>query len=214
MHGEMDYSLRSTLGVDAETGRWEGVSDVINVFDAARVISAREVAEREGLRLQRRGSRCWACCPLHDEKTASMAFYEDGGWHCFGCGACGSDGASFLAAVRSISQFEAARTLTGLNREECARAPKSGQRLRRLLEGNRIRKQVEMCDVIHDARAIIDDIQDRASNWDACWDNPLFVAALDARSAAEIEYEQLALASPEELLRMAVINENNERSAS
>ena len=89
------------------------MQNFVNLFDQCRHISAVEVAQREGLSLRQRGNRMWMCCPLHNEKTASLCLYEDGGWHCFGCHTGGSDGTSFLAALRKISQSEAARILIG-----------------------------------------------------------------------------------------------------
>ena len=165
-----------------------------DIFDRARSITAREVAEREGLRPQQRGVRWWTCCPFHSdgaENTPSMCFYPDGGWYCHACHAGGQDGASFLAAIRGISQLEAARDLIGLNPDQCTAKPANqGSRLRRLLKDHRIRKQLALCDVMHDAQSVIDAVQERAPSWDACWGDALFIAALEARSAAEIEYEQ------------------------
>jgi len=51
------------------------------------------------------------CCPFHGEKTPSFYVYEDGGYHCFGCGAHGdaisfvmqTQGASFMEAVQSLA---------------------------------------------------------------------------------------------------------------
>ena len=58
-----------------------------------------DVALREGIRLRQKGSRAWACCPLHGEKTPSLCFYPDGRWYCFGCHR-GGDAVDFLAALR------------------------------------------------------------------------------------------------------------------
>ena len=69
-----------------------------------------DVAERAGLALKRRGSRSWACCSLHGEKTPSLCFYEDGGWHCFGCGE-GGDAVALYAALYRLPMGGAARRL-------------------------------------------------------------------------------------------------------
>lgn len=45
-------------------------------------ISMREVVERYGIRIDRKG---FCCCPFHKEKTPSMKIYKDSS-HCFGCG--------------------------------------------------------------------------------------------------------------------------------
>ena len=45
--------------------------------------------------LKRSGSKLWACCPFHSEKTPSFSLYpQDGSFYCFGCGAGGEDAAS------------------------------------------------------------------------------------------------------------------------
>ena len=47
-----------------------------------------QVVRRYGFTPNRAG---YICCPFHREKTPSMKIYpEDGGFHCFGCGAHGS----------------------------------------------------------------------------------------------------------------------------
>lgn len=81
-------------------------------FEAARGISAMDAAAREGIALRRRGSRAWACCPLHGEKTPSLCFYPDGRWYCFGCHR-GGDAVDFVAALRGMTRLEAARLLAG-----------------------------------------------------------------------------------------------------
>ena len=41
--------------------------------------------------LQRKGNKFWACCPFHNEKTASFVVNpEDQYYHCFGCGKSGN----------------------------------------------------------------------------------------------------------------------------
>ena len=57
----------------------------MSVFEQVRQITALEAAERLGLKLKKAGSKHWACCPLHGEKTASLCIYGDGTWYCFGC---------------------------------------------------------------------------------------------------------------------------------
>lgn len=58
------------------------------MFDETRrLVSARDIAELNGLQPNRSG---YICCPLHREKTPSLKLYDDGSWHCFGCGKGGS----------------------------------------------------------------------------------------------------------------------------
>lgn len=69
-------------------------------------ISMRELAERYGIRVDRKG---FCRCPFHKEKTASMKIYRDS-YYCFGCGASGDiftlvqkmDGVDFNAAYKSL----------------------------------------------------------------------------------------------------------------
>src|SRR6201997_1776765 len=74
-----------------------------------RVPLAAVVARR--VRLARSGRQMKGCCPFHNEKTPSFYVYEDGQYHCFGCGAHGdaisfvmqSEGASFMEAVERLA---------------------------------------------------------------------------------------------------------------
>lgn len=52
-----------------------------------RLVPARAAAERYGFTPNRAG---YICCPFHSERTPSLKLYNDGGWHCFGCGRGGS----------------------------------------------------------------------------------------------------------------------------
>lgn len=81
----------------------------VDVFaEARRLVSAREVAELNGLHPNRSG---FICCPLHHEKTPSLKLYQNGTWHCFGCGKGGSSidlmaqlyGLDALGAVRRLN---------------------------------------------------------------------------------------------------------------
>ena len=62
-------------------------------------------------RLVRSGRQWKGCCPFHGEKTPSFYVYEDGHYHCFGCGAHGdaigfvmqSEGAGFMEAVERLA---------------------------------------------------------------------------------------------------------------
>ena len=75
----------------------------------ARTPLAAVVARR--VRLARSGRQMKGCCPFHNEKTPSFYVYEDGQYHCFGCGAHGdaisfvmqSEGAGFMEAVERLA---------------------------------------------------------------------------------------------------------------
>lgn len=83
-----------------------------SVFDVAGQVTARQVAERAGIRMRPRGRRAWACCPLHGEKTASMMFDDAGRWHCFGCNR-GGDAIDLYVALNDLTPLDAARRLAG-----------------------------------------------------------------------------------------------------
>lgn len=51
------------------------------------LVTAQRAAEFYGYHPNRMG---YICCPFHNEKTASLKLFPDGGWKCFGCGAGGS----------------------------------------------------------------------------------------------------------------------------
>jgi DNA primase len=63
------------------------------------------------VRLARSGRQWKGCCPFHNEKTPSFYVYDDGQYHCFGCGAHGdaisfvmqSEGAGFMEAVERLA---------------------------------------------------------------------------------------------------------------
>ena len=82
----------------------------MSVFDAARRIGAREAAQRAGIHLKAKGQRAWACCPIHGEKTASLCFYPQGSWYCFGCHR-GGDAVALYAALYGLAPKAAARQL-------------------------------------------------------------------------------------------------------
>lgn len=75
--------------------------------EARRRVSAREVAELNGLHPNRSE---FICCPFHREKTPSLKFFTDGGWKCFGCGKGGSS-IDFVAALYDLTPLEAVRRL-------------------------------------------------------------------------------------------------------
>lgn len=52
------------------------------------------------IKLDRKGSTYWACCPFHHEKTPSFAVNAaDGYYHCFGCGVSGD-------VIRFVQEYE------------------------------------------------------------------------------------------------------------
>jgi len=45
------------------------------------------------------GRRRMVKCPFHSDRTASLALYPNGGYHCFGCGAHGHNAIDFVIAL-------------------------------------------------------------------------------------------------------------------
>ena len=79
----------------------KGVSDMFEEIKQA--VSMRAAAERYGLNINR---GCFARCPFHSEKTASLKIYEDS-FYCFGCGV-GGDVISFAARLHGLNNAQAA----------------------------------------------------------------------------------------------------------
>jgi DNA primase len=63
-------------------------------------------------RLVRSGRQWKGCCPFHGEKTPSFYVYEDGHYHCFGCGAHG-DAIGFVMQSEGIGFVDAVERLAG-----------------------------------------------------------------------------------------------------
>ena len=63
------------------------------------------------VRLEKKGSKYWACCPFHNEKTPSFTVNEDEGfYHCFGCKESG-DVISFIMKYESCDFLQAIEIL-------------------------------------------------------------------------------------------------------
>ena len=78
----------------------------MNIFQEMRGrVTARQVAERYGLKVQWNGM---ACCPFHKDKHPSMKI--DQNYYCFACGAKG-DAVNYVAVLFGLSQFEAAKKI-------------------------------------------------------------------------------------------------------
>ena len=170
-----------------------------DLFEHARQIPAHQVARQAGISLKERGSKHWACCPFHGEKTPSLAFYPDGGWYCFGCHA-GGDSIALYARLHDTTMAEAAHRMTGRGHTGVQRPrPDKAKALRSFVEAWRDKEYDRLCRIRHGAVAQLT----RYTDMDA-WDDPVFALAVEARGAAETEIEQLLAASPAELTRMAV----------
>jgi hypothetical protein len=89
--------------------------DLPGRFAAAKLIDTADVVRaltrQPGVRS---GARSRFTCPFHaggHERTPSLTVFPDGLFHCFGCGAHGSDAVAFVSAVKSIGMVEALRLL-------------------------------------------------------------------------------------------------------
>lgn len=78
----------------------------MNIFQEVKErVTAKQVAERYGLKVERNGM---ACCPFHNDKPPSMKI--DQNYYCFACGAKG-DAVNYVAVLFGLSQFEAAKKI-------------------------------------------------------------------------------------------------------
>ena len=71
----------------------------MNIFQEMKErVTARQVAERYGLKVRRNGM---ACCPFHNDKKPSMSVSPSKGiFKCFSCGA-GGDALHFLVKIQN-----------------------------------------------------------------------------------------------------------------
>jgi DNA primase len=67
------------------------------------------------VKLERAGPELKACCPFHEERSASFTIFDGGRrFHCFGCGASG-DVLDFVQRAHGVSLRQAAEMITGSN---------------------------------------------------------------------------------------------------
>ncbi len=95
------------------------------------------------VRLQKKGSNHWGCCPFHNEKTPSFAVSENKQmFHCFGCGVSGNV-YTFVMKYENYTFPEAVRMLAeraGVNLPEIEYSQEAKQKANkraRLLEVNK-----------------------------------------------------------------------------
>lgn len=63
------------------------------------------------LKIEQKGSRYWACCPFHSEKTPSFSIDNQGGfYHCFGCKESG-DVIKFVQKMENVEFMDAVKIL-------------------------------------------------------------------------------------------------------
>lgn len=81
----------------------------MNIFESARAADCIRAAENLGLRIRRSGSKAYAACLFHADRSPSMCLYpDDGGFYCFSCHAHG-DAVNLYKQALGLSALEAAR---------------------------------------------------------------------------------------------------------
>lgn len=79
----------------------------MSVFQASGLVTARQVAERYGIRF---GAGGRAFCPFHNDVNRPALSFKDRIFTCFACGAHG-DSIDFVAAYEEVSLLEAAKII-------------------------------------------------------------------------------------------------------
>ena len=163
-------------------------------------MTALEVAQSYGLPLKQRGGRHWACCPLHGEKTASLCFFPDGRWYCFGCHQHG-DAADLYAALYGVPLAEALRLAKGDRPFPGKTRQQRAAELRHKVQGWQAAHWAEACRQKHQAQRKIARLEvlyppEVLAELESFWN------ALAQRAAAEDALNLLASATPAQLLRM------------
>lgn len=171
----------------------------MSLFDACRQITAAQVALQAGMQLKRHGTKWWAQCPRHQDRTPSLMFDDKGRCYCFSCGLSGGS-ADLYAALYNLSPYEAAKTLViEYSLDSSHNAPPTQRpevELARRVDEWRRGWWNWFCKLKHTANEAL-------ANQGLGWDDPLMVEALEAREIAERGLDILQKASPEELLKMA-----------
>lgn len=155
-------------------------------------MTALDVAAAYGLPIHQKGSRHWARCPIHGEKTASLCFFPDGRWYCFGCHQYG-DAADLYAALYGVPLGQALRAVRG----DCHQPQKpTAAELRRRVQVWKGQRWADACGAKHAGRALMGISEALGGNDAAFWQG--------AKMAADAEDALLLLesATPAQLLKM------------
>jgi KaiC/GvpD/RAD55 family RecA-like ATPase len=88
------------------------MTERLSVDELKRQVSLRDVAAGV-VKLEKRGEEYWACCPFHEEKTASFAIKMKDGAEVFFCQGCGKGGSvvDFLMLREHLDQKGAFKRL-------------------------------------------------------------------------------------------------------
>lgn len=164
------------------------------------VQSAVDVAAQAGLVLCQKNGKHWARCPLHREQTASMCFYPDGHFYCFGCHAHG-DAADLFAALHGVSLRKALQAVNGGDWTPIQRKPPSGVELRQKVESWKAECWRKACQRKHLWARFIT-LAEKNNTPETLMLMDQFYESLAEYAKAEDELNILQKASPVELLTM------------
>lgn len=166
----------------------------------ALLLDASAVARNAGIELRSKGSRLWACCPLHGEKTPSMCFFPDGRYHCFGCGADG-DAADLYSALHGVPLAEALKVCKGTARPAQKPKGRTPEELRERLIAWKYEKWSAACRELHEAKASMD-ILEKQNTRQQMEQSATFWEALDRMATANDTLNLLDGATMAQLLKM------------
>ena len=167
-------------------------------------LDAATVARNAGVELRAKGSRLWARCPIHGEKTASLCFFPDGRCHCFGCGFDG-DAADLYAALHRVPLAEALRICKGGPYEQKPMGPTAAD-LRRKLNAWKGEKWTEACKEMHAATAALVELEAKHAPANLA-DMDTFWEVVDRLATAKDTLNLLESADMAQLLKMCVEDE-------
>ena len=178
----------------------------MNVFEAARQVSAVDAAQKLGIPFRRTGQRGLARCVFHQDRTPSLMLYpQNKGYHCFGCGAHG-DAISLYGHMHSATPLEAAKQICrdfqlewedGSRPSGRARSSRADPRVLRMQLMNFRGQRTKMLErMVKDAQTRMN-LREKALEthrvpFDEWWDDPEWAAAKAAEVEASEELAQLA----------------------
>lgn len=180
----------------------------MNVFEAARQVSAVDAAQKLGIPFKRTGQRGLARCVFHQDRTPSLMLYpENKGYHCFGCGAHG-DAISLYGHMHRTAPLEAAKQICRdfqlewedgsrpSGRARSSRPPKPDPRVLRMqILRFRERRMAVLSLARDDARSRMARIEEQLSReaipFEEWWDDPEWARAQSDEIAATEEMNQL-----------------------
>jgi hypothetical protein len=165
-------------------------------------VTARDAAERYGLKLTRNGM---ACCPFHPDRHPSMKVDER--YYCFGCGETG-DAIDLTAHLLGLRPKEAALQLAA-----DFRIPVESDSIRKKLRRKPIPNRPDPREEERRCFRVLNDYCQRLAEWEEDYRpgspeeewHPLFAEALRQREYMEYLIEKLIQAAPQE--RQAMVEQ-------